>query len=799
MRFLVAEKLGPHKFKTPEGYLICTDAILSRTGKQEYKRCEIFGDACDEPDEIVNVDRVDTEVFSDKAMASFENKPICIEHPDQDVNIENHNELAVGFVRDVHKGEDNGHPVMMGTLVITDKDAVEAVESGEYKELSCGYDCDIDDDDNPQQRNIRGNHVALCKHGRAGIARIVDSIKDSEYHQIDMTDPWGGTRSLIVKAFSFEEAKKKAEKFKPEWKFRAGYQASKDDVDWAERRGLYVDSKIDDAPDLSGLYKNDDNDAIKVTRNGFSYEVRFGEDSIFNRGWSYSRSYDGTHLSQYLRQNKFKKVSKFDYLKDSVKSIRQRGDNMDFSKKTKQGYDVLEMYRDGGRLHAIFKRANDYGVALGYDTTDGQWAQGMYDYSTLNEAREALKETKPYARRIQDSVKDNNSDLPEEEDAEFLFRSAYGDEIFITNWDGKNQFMVVYEGREQLMNRRDVEQYLDRKGAKFSRVLKDSTKFNDDAWSKAEEENYKKANEAVIDEEYVQLPRGRFNVVKKTKEELEKEGYHYHHSDNGYSVYVKNNSAVAIKDSIIDAKTEYVFNWRDTYHGAKDKTRVDANSIKEAIKKFGNMIALGGIGTANCYVISISPNDGYVRTYGKLSDLLRTFKDCDMKDAVDENEIRNLLNKAGYSPLKWYRGGAGIEFEIRKGAFGNTNAVKLLKKYGYDAETTGLTGVVVYDSMKNDNKEQLFTVKYKQGDTTYIRKVRANSIEDAISKVKDVYNKFEHETDKEYLKSSINEMSRYISNWSFMTTREKRNISPEGLGALKQMLKFAQQRLAELK
>lgn len=178
MRFLVAEKLGPHKFKTPEGYLICTDAILSRTGKQEYKRCELFGDACEDPDKIVNVDRTDAEVFSDKAMASFENKPVCIEHPDHDVNAENHNELAVGFVRDIHKGEDNGKPVMMGTLVITNKDAVEAIESGEYKELSCGYDCDINDDDNLQQRNIRGNHVALCKQGRAGIARIVDSVND---------------------------------------------------------------------------------------------------------------------------------------------------------------------------------------------------------------------------------------------------------------------------------------------------------------------------------------------------------------------------------------------------------------------------------------------------------------------------------------------------------------------------------------------------------------------------------------------------------------------------------------------
>lgn len=179
MRFLIAEKLGPHKFKTPEGYLICTDAILSRTGKQEYKRCELFGDACEDPDKIVNVERTDDEVFSDKAMASFENKAVCIEHPDYDVNAENHNELAVGFVRDIHKGEDDGKPVMMGTLVITDKDAVKAVENGEYKELSCGYDCDIEDNDEPCQRNIRGNHVALCKQGRAGIARIVDSVDDA--------------------------------------------------------------------------------------------------------------------------------------------------------------------------------------------------------------------------------------------------------------------------------------------------------------------------------------------------------------------------------------------------------------------------------------------------------------------------------------------------------------------------------------------------------------------------------------------------------------------------------------------
>lgn len=207
MRFLISEKLGPHKYKTPEGYLVCVDAILSRTGTQEYRRCELFGDACDDPDKTITVDRKADEVFSDKAMASFENKAICIEHPNTNVDVENHNDLSVGFVRDIHRGEDNDTPVMMGTLVITDKDAVEAIESGEYKELSCGYDCDIEDEHSPQQRNIRGNHVALCKQGRAGIARIVDSkVNDDLIREVDIKHVVGlkspsGAKSYLVKHY----------------------------------------------------------------------------------------------------------------------------------------------------------------------------------------------------------------------------------------------------------------------------------------------------------------------------------------------------------------------------------------------------------------------------------------------------------------------------------------------------------------------------------------------------------------------------------------------------------------------
>lgn len=185
MKILVAEKLSEHRYKTPEGYLICVDSILARTGKQTYNRSEIFGDS--ENDGLIEVDRKAEEVFSPETMASFENKPICVEHPDVDVNSGNISEFAVGFVRDIHKGEYEGEPVMLGTLVITDAKTVKEIEEGKHTDLSCGYDCDIEDTENPQQRNIRGNHVALCEQGRAGIARIMDSVKDEESTYTEVT------------------------------------------------------------------------------------------------------------------------------------------------------------------------------------------------------------------------------------------------------------------------------------------------------------------------------------------------------------------------------------------------------------------------------------------------------------------------------------------------------------------------------------------------------------------------------------------------------------------------------------
>ena len=173
MKILASVKLSPHKYKTPEGYLVCQDAILARTGPQTYMESELYEDS--QSDALIEVDRKAEQVFDERTMSSFEQKPICCEHPDVNVGPDNYNELAVGHTFNIRKKTVDGQEVMIGDLMITDPQCIEDIENGYRTDLSCGYDCDITDGPNPEQINIRGNHIALCTEGRAGIARIVDS------------------------------------------------------------------------------------------------------------------------------------------------------------------------------------------------------------------------------------------------------------------------------------------------------------------------------------------------------------------------------------------------------------------------------------------------------------------------------------------------------------------------------------------------------------------------------------------------------------------------------------------------
>lgn len=397
MRFLAAEKLSEHKYKTPEGYLVCVDAVLSRTGKQKYMRSELFGDECKNPTDEVEVDRLEADVFDEKAMASFENKPICIEHPDEDVNVANHNDLSVGFVRDIKRGTDNGQPVMLGTLVITDENAIDLVESGEYAELSCGYDCDIADDEHPTQRNIRGNHVALCKQGRAGIARIVDSIDDFAVMRYDFSTNIAAFERAIVNndVAEFNAMLPTFEKDITdynEWKAEGKLSAA--DVGKVKRQidkinDLLAKSSINKRFEVKDMATLKDDEYVQLPRGRFKLVAKTKEE-LEKEGYGYHHSDNG--YSVYVKNNSAV----------AIKDIA-RANDADYEQWTKQGWRVAALYKDGGRIHAIVERkSGDFVVALGYNTSTGEWAQGRY-VSTFGAAVDTLNEEKPGAVPIRDA------------------------------------------------------------------------------------------------------------------------------------------------------------------------------------------------------------------------------------------------------------------------------------------------------------------------------------------------------------------------------------------------------------
>ncbi len=60
-----------------------------------------------------------------------------------------------------------------------------------------------------------------------------------------------------------------------------------------------------------------------------------------------------------------------------------------YLKETARGYKVVSIAQDKtGRNVAVVQRKNDFTVAVGYDTTDGTWAQGVYDFKDEKAANE---------------------------------------------------------------------------------------------------------------------------------------------------------------------------------------------------------------------------------------------------------------------------------------------------------------------------------------------------------------------------------------------------------------------------
>lgn len=160
--------------RTPQGFLKIP-AYLTRVGVLEYRRAD---------GQVVRELRPRDEVFRAQSLATLSAAPVTDLHPTRMVGPDNVRELAIGHVSDEVKA-DGRH--VAAHVTIQEAKAIAAVERGERRELSCGYQCRIDatpgvyegERYDQVQRDIVYNHVAIGPKywGRAGrdVALRVDA------------------------------------------------------------------------------------------------------------------------------------------------------------------------------------------------------------------------------------------------------------------------------------------------------------------------------------------------------------------------------------------------------------------------------------------------------------------------------------------------------------------------------------------------------------------------------------------------------------------------------------------------
>ena len=155
--------ISPNKTETVEGYLVCRNVPIARTGAQEYTARELMLDG--DPERPVVVDRRPEDVFEPAVLASFEGKPVTDGHPPENVGPENYAAYSRGHVQNVRREGD----YIVADLYINDKALASDIQNGVKREVSCGYTCNyVPDGAGYRQERIRGNHVAVVPRGRAG-------------------------------------------------------------------------------------------------------------------------------------------------------------------------------------------------------------------------------------------------------------------------------------------------------------------------------------------------------------------------------------------------------------------------------------------------------------------------------------------------------------------------------------------------------------------------------------------------------------------------------------------------------
>jgi len=166
-RFFTTARLGEKRSLTPEGFLLCEEVPIARTGEMQYAPGEV--PVPPGADGIIRVVRDEEEVFRPEFILSFAGKPVVNDHPPEEVNPMNWRTYANGVTLNPRRGTGEFNQFLVADLLIQDQYAIRDVMDGK-REVSCGYDADYEvlGVGLGRQKNMIGNHVALVDSGRCG-------------------------------------------------------------------------------------------------------------------------------------------------------------------------------------------------------------------------------------------------------------------------------------------------------------------------------------------------------------------------------------------------------------------------------------------------------------------------------------------------------------------------------------------------------------------------------------------------------------------------------------------------------